>query len=48
MIENEGVESICSSFVETIEYFGEQKEIELCEGGKDIDVTDANKYDYVQ
>jgi len=47
MIENQGVEAICSSFVETIEYFGEQKEIELCERGKDIIVTDDNKYEYV-
>ena len=44
MIENQGVESVCSSFVETINYFGDQKEVELCEGGKDIAVTDDNKF----
>jgi E3 ubiquitin-protein ligase HUWE1 len=35
-------------FSETVEYFGETKEIELIPGGKEIDVTDENKYDYVQ
>jgi hypothetical protein len=33
--------------VETIEYFGESKEIELCDGGKDMAVTDDNKVEYV-
>lgn len=39
---------LSSYFVETVEYFGEQKEIELCEGGKDKLVTDENKWEYVQ
>lgn len=41
------MDAICSSFVETIEYFGESKEVELCEGGKEKLVTDENKLEYV-
>ncbi len=29
-------------------FFGEQKEVELCDGGKDKIVTDENKFEYVQ
>jgi len=36
------------TFTETIDYFGQSEEIEIIEGGKDIEVDDENKYDYVQ
>ena len=47
MLENTGVENLCATFVETIEYFGESQEIPLCEGGSTKEVTDANKWEYV-
>ena len=34
-------------FTETVDYFGETKEIEIIPGGKDMEVTDENKNDYV-
>ena len=48
MISNKDVDAICSYFVVDQQFFGEQQEIELCEGGKDKLVTDENKHDYVQ
>jgi E3 ubiquitin-protein ligase HUWE1 len=48
MISNKEVDAICSYFVVDQQFFGEQQEIELCEGGKDKLVTDENKHDYVQ
>jgi E3 ubiquitin-protein ligase HUWE1 len=44
---NNSVESLGLTFTETTDYFGQTSEIELIEGGKDKDVTDENKYDYV-
>lgn len=41
------VEGLGLSFSETIEYFGENKEIEIIPGGKDIEVDNTNKFDYV-
>ena len=38
---------MCSSYVETIEYFGQSQEIELVEGGANKLVTDENKWEYV-
>ncbi len=35
-------------FAETRDYFGQNEEVELIEGGKDKEVTDENKYEYVQ
>jgi E3 ubiquitin-protein ligase HUWE1 len=42
------VEGLGFVFSETREYFGKTEEIEIVPGGKDVDVTDDNKYDYVQ
>lgn len=41
------VEGLGVSFSEVQDFFGETKEIELIPGGKDIEVTDENKYEYV-
>jgi HECT-domain (ubiquitin-transferase) len=41
------VEGLGLTFSETQDFFGETKEIEIIPGGKDIEVTDENKYDYV-
>ena len=35
------------TFTETVTFFDEHKEIELIPGGKDIDVDDENKFEYV-
>lgn len=48
MLENSGVENLCTYFVETIDYFGSSKEIALCEGGENMLVTDENKLQYVK
>jgi E3 ubiquitin-protein ligase HUWE1 len=42
------VEGLGFVFSETVEYFGKTEEIEIVPGGKDMDVTDDNKYEYVQ
>ena len=42
------VEGLGLTFTETRDYFGQNEEIEIIEGGKDIEVTDTNKFDYVQ
>lgn len=44
---NNPVEGLGFAFMECREDFGEKIEIELIEGGKDVDVTEENKYDYV-
>jgi hypothetical protein len=44
---NNSVETLGLTFIETTDYFGHTEEVELMEGGKDKDVTDENKYDYV-
>jgi E3 ubiquitin-protein ligase HUWE1 len=31
-----------------MEFFGKTEEVEFVPGGKEIDVTDENKYEYVQ
>ncbi len=36
------------TFSTTMERFGEQQEVELAPGGKDTDVVDANKAEYVR
>ena len=48
MLQNEGVENLCSYFVETQDYFGSSKETELCEDGANRLVTDQNKSEYVK
>ena len=48
ILSNEGAEHICQYFIETQDYFGESKDTELCEGGANKLVTDANKEDYVK
>ena len=47
ILENKDVENLCSYFVETMDYFGESKEIELVPGGADKIVDDENKFEYV-
>lgn len=42
------VEGLGLTFTETVDYYGQNLEIEITEGGKDIDVTDDNKFEYVQ
>ena len=42
------VEGLGFTFTETRDYFGQSEEIEIIEGGKDLEVTDKNKFDYVQ
>lgn len=46
-LEND-IEDIGLSFTETSEYFGKHLEVELIPGGKDVDVTNENKFLYVQ
>ena len=48
ILENPGAEHLCSYFVETQDYFGENKDHELCEGGAERLVTDENKEEYVK
>ena len=48
MLQNNGVENLCSYFVETQDYFGTSKETELCEDGANRLVTDQNKSEYVK
>ena len=48
ILQNEGAEHLCSYFVETQDYFGENKDYELCEGGSERLVTDQNKEEYVK
>jgi len=48
MLENDGVECLCQSFTATEDEFGCVKEVPLCEGGQDMDVTDSNKHLFVQ
>lgn len=48
MLDNPNVEQISSYFVETIDYFGTQKEMELCPDGRNVLVTDENKHEYVR
>jgi hypothetical protein len=42
------VEGLGFTFSEIMEYFGKTDEVEFVQGGKEIDVTDENKYEYVQ
>ncbi len=42
------VEHLSLAFTESQDYFGQNEEVEIMEGGKDIDVTNENKYEYVQ
>ncbi len=42
------VECLSLSFTETRDYFGQTIEQEIIPGGKNIDVTEENKHDYVQ
>jgi hypothetical protein len=35
-------------FTHDQEYFGKTEEIELCEGGKEKEVTDENKEEYIE
>jgi hypothetical protein len=42
------VEGLGITFTETIDYYGESKEIEIIEGGANIEVTEKNKAEYVQ
>lgn len=48
MIQNENVEQLSSYFVETMDYFGTQREMELCPEGRNRLVTDENKHEYVR
>ena len=48
ILSNEGAEHLCSYFVDTQDYFGDTKTTDLCEGGADKLVTDANKEEYVK
>ena len=41
------VEHLSLVFTESQDYFGQNEEVEIMEGGKDIDVTNENKYEYV-
>lgn len=41
------VENLGLAFTESRDYFGQTEEVEIMDGGKDIDVTDDNKYEYV-
>lgn len=47
LLNNDNVQDIGTYFVETLDYFGESKDIELCENGSNTLVTDQNKLDYV-
>jgi len=47
-MKNNSIENILfESFSVTQDRFGEQVVVELCPGGKDKDVTDANKDEYI-
>ena len=48
MLHDEGVENYCIYFVETQDYFGTNKDTELCEDGANKLVTDENKAEYVR
>lgn len=39
---------LCQTFTLSSNFFGEDKDIELKEGGKDIDVTNENKFEYCE
>jgi len=47
MLENDA-EMLCQSFVFSSKLFDEEKDIELKPSGKDIDVTNDNKFEYCQ
>ena len=47
MLENDA-EMLCQVFVLSSKFFDEDKDIELKPGGKDIDVTNENKFEYCQ
>jgi hypothetical protein len=48
ILENENVEQLSSYFVETMDYFGTQKEVELVPDGRNKLVNDENKHEYVK
>lgn len=48
ILENNNVEQLSSYFVETMDYFGTQKEEELVPDGRNKLVTDDNKQEYVR
>ncbi len=45
MLENDA-EILCQNFMVSFKFFDEQKNVELKEGGKDIEVTNENKFEY--
>jgi len=47
MLENDA-EILCQTFILSSKYFDEDKDVELIPGGKDIDVTNENKFEYCQ
>lgn len=47
MLENDA-DMLCQTFVLSSKFFDENKDVELKEGGKEIDVTNENKFEYVQ
>jgi len=47
LLNNDNVQDIGTYFVETLDYFGESKDIDLCDNGSNTLVTDQNKLDYV-
>ena len=47
ILEN-SVEGMDFFFTHDQEYFGKTEEIELCEGGKEKEVTDENKEEYIE
>jgi E3 ubiquitin-protein ligase NEDD4 len=47
MLENDA-EMLCQTFELSSKFFDEAKDIELKEGGKDIDVNNENKFEYCQ
>lgn len=47
MLENDA-EMLCQGFVLSSKFFDEDKDIELKPNGKDIDVTNENKFEYCQ
>lgn len=47
MLENDA-EILCQTFILSSKYFDEDKDVELIPGGKDVEVTNNNKFEYCQ
>ena len=47
MRENEGVDALCLDFSVTEDVFGAAVTVELVEGGRDVELTDENKDEYI-